>query len=132
MNAPERSATRLKLPAYGQTLLDARMRGLVPVRSWNGAQVIVVLDDWQLAAQRYRLVVAPDVAPEDLDFTACAGLDVILCYSSRRTDELRLKETIRSILKGQPAALQVFDVFEPHKTWLVKSHQLGIELKEYA
>ena len=132
MSAPARNAQQLKLPAFARQLIDARERGLSPVRGWNGCHVIVVLDDWKLAERRFRLVVPPDAAPEDLDFRVCAALDVIICYNSRRTDGERLKSAIRAILKGAPAALQVFDVFEPHRTWLAKSRRLGIERSEFA
>jgi hypothetical protein len=132
MTAPARTEQRLRLPAFARQLVEARERGLSPVRGWNGAQVLVVLDDWKIAEKRYRLVVPSEDDPEDFDFRVVAALDVILVYNSRRTDGERLKAAIRAILRGAPAALQVFDVFAPHLTWLVKSRLLGIERKEYA
>jgi len=121
-----------RLPAFGRELLDIRVRGLVPARAWCNAHILIILDNWNIARNRWRLVVAPDVDPEGLDFSPCAGLDVILIYDSRHAEPVRLKAAVRGILQGLPASLATFDVYQPHAMRLIKSRAVGIELAEFA
>ena len=122
---------RARLPAYGSELLALRLRVLVPARGWCNAHVLIVLDDWRIASQRWRLVVTRDSNPSALDFICVAGLDVVLVYDSRRTDGDRLHETARAILRGLPASLATFDACQPNQTCIIKSRAAGIELADF-
>ncbi len=132
MSAPARTAPQSKLPAYGRDLLDLRERGMVPERGWCLAHVLIVLDSWNVAARRWRLVVSrADDDPAGLDFAGCAGLDCILIHDSRITAPDRLKAAIWAVLRGSPSSLATFDVLEPHKVRIIKSRAIGIELQEF-
>jgi hypothetical protein len=120
------------LPAFGRELLDIRVRGLVPARSWCNAHVLIVVDNWSIARNRWRLVVAPEADPERLDFSGCAGLDCIIIHDSRSTEPARLDAAIRSVLRGLPSSLATFNVVAPHVARLIKSRAVGIELAEFA
>lgn len=131
MSAPARNAERLKLPAYGRELLDIREQGMVPVRGFCNAHLIVSLDSWDLARNRWRLVIAPDDNPLTLDFLGVAGLDVLLAVNSGVSDLTRRNDAARSILRSNPASLIELDARAPHTLRFIKSRKVGIELREF-
>jgi hypothetical protein len=62
-----------RLPAFANTLFAKRRRGLAPQRD------LLIACDWELGkAWSWRLVVPPDVDPEELDFSVVAGLSCLL------------------------------------------------------
>lgn len=132
MSASHLQVSRLRLPPFGRELMEVRQRGHVPAPGWCGAHVIVVLDDWQIASSRFRLVIPSSDVPENFDFSAIAGLAVILVYDSRRTERERLNAAIRALLRYLPDQLTAFDVARPHAPLIVKSKAVGIELAEFA
>jgi len=123
--------TRLRLPAFGRELLDIRYRHMVPVRGWCGAHVLIVLDSWKIAANRWHLVVVPQDDPANLDFQGCAGIDCIIIFDARVTEPSRLDATIRAVLRGLPSSLNTFNVVVPHMVRIIKSRAVGLELKEF-
>lgn len=131
MTSPERRALRRKLPAYGRELLELRQRDLVPRRGFAGCHVLVVLDDWHIARNRWRLVIDPKDDLLGLDFVGVAGLEVLLVVDSAKTALERRNAALRAILEGAPASLVELDVRVPHALRFIKSRKLGIELAEF-
>jgi hypothetical protein len=111
--------------------MEVRQRGHVPAPGWCGSHVIVVLDDWQTAGSRYRLVIPPNHDPAAFDFSGIAGLAVMLIHDSRRTKPSRRDTAIRALLKYLPEQLTAFDVARPHAPLIVKSKAVGIELAKF-
>jgi hypothetical protein len=131
VSSPERSASRLRLPGFGRELLEVRERGQVPVRGFANCHVIVALDSWDLARDRWRLVIAREDDPLGLDFLGIAGLDVLLAVNSGTTDLARRNDAARAILRSRPASLIELDVRAPHALRFIKTRKVGIELKEF-
>jgi len=131
VSAPAQSAPRLKLPAFGRELLQVRERDMVPVRGFANAHVIVCLDTWSLARNRWRLVIDRQDDPLGLDFVGVAGLDVLLVVDSGLSDTTRRDAAARAILRGLPKSLIELDVRAPHRLRFIKSRAVGIELEQF-
>lgn len=132
MSASHLQFSRLRLPPFGKELMEVRRRGRVPAPGWCRSHVIVVLDDWHIASSRFRLVIPSSDAPENFDFSAIAGLSVIVVYDSKRTERERLNAAIRALLRYLPDQLTAFDVARPHAPLIVKSKVVGIELADFS
>jgi len=76
---------RLRLPAFGRELAALRRRGHVPVTKTGW---IIVAYGWAMhrliGAQHPRVVV--DGAPGQYDFSALAGLDVLIAHEPQDRD----------------------------------------------
>jgi len=105
---------RRKLPAFGRELLELRRRGLVPERHPCVGHAVLSVDNWRWA-QCYasRLVIAPEVEPEEIDFSVLAGLDVTVFWTRQITRADRFERIQAAILRAGPNALQVFEAFAP-------------------
>lgn len=131
MSAPERNAPQLRLPAFGRELLDLRENGMVPKPGWCGAHVLIVLDSWEIASRRWRLVIAPGDNPAELDFLGVAGLETIIIHDARVTERGRLDAAIRAVLRSNPSSLATFNIVAPHAVEIIKSRAVGIERWEF-
>jgi hypothetical protein len=95
-------------------LFQLRLRRMVPARHPYMGHVLIVLDAWRLGRGfPWRLVIAKDREPEQLDWCLIAGLDATLVWDQRESSVDRLKSAERGILTGLPSALQVFEMFKP-------------------
>jgi len=130
----KRAASRGRLPAYGKSLLQARLNGFVPERQWYG-HALIVLDDWELGrAWPTRLVVGKDQDAGALDYTLLAGLDVVLIYNPLVTSKPeRRDDLIRALVRVEVACLRVkWMGSEGEKDFWVVSREFGLERQEYA
>jgi len=86
-----------KLPAFAKALIAKRRKGLAPVRD------LLISADWSSgkAWSPWRIVVAPDDDPAQLDFSICAGLSCLLCGNS----QARLDTIARAIIPFGPKRL---------------------------
>lgn len=116
-----------RLPAFGRELVELRRRGLVP-----GRPVVVSLDSWRWGKAYPRLVVPADLEPEVADFSAIAGIDCFLAWSSKNTTIARRDSIIRALVRCAPCFLWSCDMAAPEESFIVISRARGLELPEYA
>ena len=117
-----------KMPAYGRTLHGLRMSGHVPACYTS----VIALDDWKLGKVFPRVVVSDDTDPAELDLSMLAGLDVTVAWHPTMTSIDRRDETIREVLKVNPASLRAIDLDNTDEPTLwIKSRKHGIERREY-
>lgn len=108
------TARKPRLPAFGRELLALRRRGLVPERNLCVGHVVIVLDRWQWGrSYSSRLVVAPDLEPRELDFSAVAGLDVTIFWSAQYSRPDRFLELQDTVVRAGARVVQVFECFAP-------------------
>ncbi len=122
----------LRLPAYGRDKLKDRFQGLVPTPHPFFGHIVISLDDWKLATRfpPNRMVVFKDLDPDSVDFRMCAGLDIVLAWSLRRTPLARRDATIRAIMRCRPVSLRIVDMDAPREGFWVLSHGRGLERPE--
>ena len=118
--------TARRLPAFGRELLQLRLRGLVPARA-----VVVSLDCWDWGIGSPRLVVPPDMVPEQTDFSMLAAIDIFLAWSSTITPIERRDAVVRAIARCAPSYLWVLDIAAPEDAFFVISRTRGVERPEY-
>jgi hypothetical protein len=94
MDAP---AVGKRLPAYARALVTKRQNGLAPT---NG---LLIAADWNRGKRwaPWRVVVAPNDDPAELDFAVAAGLSCLLIgYDQARNDNIA-----RSVILFEPLGL---------------------------
>jgi hypothetical protein len=127
-----RQRPALRLPPYGRELLDLRRRGLVPVRhAWFG-HILIVIDDWKMAAALpdNRMIVPKELDPAGVNFTMCAGLDIVIVWSCRLTTLARRDKTIQAVMRCKPVSLRIVDMDAPRESFWILSHKYGLERPE--
>jgi hypothetical protein len=121
----------LRLPAYGRELYKLRCEDMVPRRGFCNCHVIVLLDQWHIGSNQWRLVIAPNADPGELDFCVVAALDVLLVVNSGLCDQARRDAAAQAILRGLPASCIELDVRAPHRVRFIKTRKVGVELDHF-
>ena len=86
----------MRLPPYARNLMAKRRRGLAPVRD------LYIAADWSIGRSwPWRVVVAPDDDPTQLDFSVCAGLSCLLGGH----DQMRMDAIARAVIPFGPKRL---------------------------
>jgi hypothetical protein len=116
-----------RLPPYGRELLKMRQQGLAPA----GPYVVISLDSWRWGRAYARVVIPPDLDPEDVNFAFVAGLDVVLVLDRGTTTPLRRDAAVKQLLACNPASLRVLEIDRPIRWTWIKSRRHGVELPEY-
>lgn len=124
--------TARRLPAFAKPLAKARAMGLRP----ESNTVRIRLDSWptrDLPARVHipTLVVPPDAAPEDLDFSPLRDLEIFLHAWRSLTPPERVSAVLRGILAANPAVVILIQQDpqpgEPVATF-IKSRGRGVEV----
>lgn len=113
----------LRLPPYAGDLMRLRRAGRAPALSPFGHVVIVT--DWTVEGDFYRLVVTPEHAPEELEFAGIAGLAVSIAHRAADLHLVRpggrdwLDLLILAVLECNPARLTLLNIDAPRpRTYL--------------
>ncbi|MCP5191021.1 MAG: hypothetical protein H6988_11610 [Pseudomonadales bacterium] len=99
---------RSRLPPYAKPLAEARAKGLMPRRMGMGQVCVVLSWDSHATAGLHRVVLPPDLAPENVDFGWLAGLAVLLTHTDGEAS--RVPAVLDAILANSAARVDVINL----------------------
>lgn len=115
-----------RLPPFGRSIRDLRLRGLVPA-----TMIVVGLDTWDYGKAHARCVIPIDFDPSDFNFDFIAGLDTAVVRIPSLTTLERRDHALRALLACDPISLRCIEMTDPIEWLWVKSRKHGLEKPEY-